>query len=102
VRWQGDAQGALRAERVLDDEDGPRHAWNWERWPEACFRCARPHGNGSEPPLTWRPLLDADDLAIGLYTVWGIACPDCRVMIGDQAITLTVMPVSLRAVPDAG
>lgn len=39
-----------------------------------------------EPPLDWPPLI-ADVLG----SVWGIACPDCRVAIGDAPSPLPLL-----------
>jgi hypothetical protein len=67
---------------------------------QECATCARRHGNGTEPPVDWPPLVADHD-----GSVWGVVCPDCRVKIGDAVvITLRVARPWLRVVPspDAG
>ena len=72
-----------------------------------CSRCGLLHGNGDEPPFGWAPLVNVDEDAVGAYSpalFWGVVCPDCRVIVGDQTVTLKVKRPVLRVAesPDAG
>ncbi len=60
----------------------------------ACSRCGRLHGNGNEPPADWAALMDADDYGIGVYTIWGLACPSCRAAVGTDFVRLFIPPTA--------
>lgn len=79
--------------------DGPWHAEAPYVHLVGCSRCGRLHGNGDEPPFGWVPLINPE-FAVGLFTFWGVVCPDCRVAIGDGTITLIVARPTMRVVQD--